>query len=375
MKKLLLLILLLPAAVMADPSVSSDASQSIDNSSSDTFKRDKSLTTDKGDGRKHTDSDSKEKAKEGSTSQSHSSKISTNADNSQSGSTDLNINSILLREFINRYEKTDPDPRLSKSQNIFASCKPLTGIISEYPILNSCPVAGMGTDVSQVVPLRLATHFAVGSCGAWGGANDGGGGTQLKLDFDPSLKVVSQYARCRIIASEWISEAAKRAETTGLRDENQVHQRIQVVFAEMDKDQFLFNSVVKRSAELWDNANCTPNLERYNDFKEPDMACGIFSVKGNSITVNGQETLSANSIAGRSFKIAISSSDAESVAVDDSKSVDRRESVAVRSSNSNETYDEDSRKASLSKSKSTDLSNSAKTDQSAGNNLSATPKD
>lgn len=378
MKKIIIIMLaLMPSLAQADPSLSSDANRSIDNSRSNSIKRDKSLSADKSRGNRATESDSRERAKEGSISNSHSEKVGTTADRSKSGSIDVNINGLLLKEFVAHYERQNPQPGMARVQQVFAGCKPLTGIVTEYPTLNSCPGNGgrAGTDVTDVVPRRLATHFSTGSCGAWGAGKDEGSAFQQTFDMDPENRAVSQYARCRIIASAWLDEAANRAVTESARSEQEVRDRIRQTFNQMDTDELLFEKMRLDALDIWANANCAPTLERYPDFQKPDIQCGIFTVDGASITVENRETLSANSIAGRSYKIAISSSDAESIAADDSTSADRRESYAERESDSRERFREAKKTASMSKSKSMDRSSSSKVDRSSGSSMSAAPKE
>ena len=378
MKKIIIFLLaLLPVVAHADPSISSDAGRSIDNGQSNTIKRDKSLSADKSRGNRSTESDSRERVREGSTSKSHQERLGQSSEHSNSGSVDLNINSLLLKEFVAHYERQRPQPGMARVQQVFADCKPITGIVNEYPTLNSCPGGGggglEGTDTADIVPRRLATHFSTDACGQWG--NDDTRSYQQRFSLDPANRVVGQYARCRIIASSWLAEAANRATTERARSEQEVRDRVQLVFSEMDADDRLFEKMRLDAADLWPSANCAPSLERYPEFQKPDIQCGIFTVEGNSITVENRETLSATSIAGRSYKIAINSSDSESVAVDDSTSADRRESYAERESDSRERFRESKKTASLNKSKSLDRNATSKVDRRAGSSMNAIPKE
>ena len=83
MKKLIIMLALMPLLSHADPSVSVNNSQ------------------------RATDSDSREKAKEESRSSSHNKKAGSSWDKSKSYSTDVNINGLLLREFTARYERAN----------------------------------------------------------------------------------------------------------------------------------------------------------------------------------------------------------------------------------------------------------------------------
>lgn len=379
MKKLLIILALLPTIAAADPSISSDAGRSIDNSQSNSIKNDKSLSADKSRGQRHADSDSRERAREQSLSRSHSEKIGSSAEKSRSGSVDLNINTVLLKEFVNRYERTQPQQGMQQVQKVFASCKPLSGIVTEYPTLNSsisAPTGGgaPGTfDENDVVPRRLAYHFAKGTGGQWGNSSDS---TALQESYNmPSQnEEVGKYARCRIIASKWVAEAGERLGATTVRSEAEVRDRIDQAFTEMENDQQVFEQIRGETMQLWQSAECAPTLQRWPDFSKPNLICqGVIEVDGNSIIIENQETLSAGSIAGRSYKIAINSSENQSVGMDDSISKDARTSRSERAGDSNERYTESKKTASLSKSKSMDKSNSSKLDRSSGNSMNATP--
>ena len=376
------LILLLGMLTMghahANPSVSSDAGQTTDNGESETIKRDKSLSADKSRGDRVTHSDSADRAAEKSLSKSHQSRTGSNAQDSQSASVDVNINGLLLKEFVKHYETTQPQVDAPRVKMVFAECLPMTGMLTEYPIFNSCPSLEGGhsaMDMEAVVPLRLATRWSSGGCGNWGvgGSNDNQAVTKYR--WNPDNPAVGRYGRCRIIASSWLAEAASRASTTSARNEGEVTERIQSVFDQMDADEPLFLKMRQDAINLWQQARCAPSMVRFNDFKSPELNCGIFAVEGNHITVNYRETLSSSAISGQSFKIAINTSESNSVAVDYSVSSDARVSASVRESDSRDRFAERKKTASMSKSHSTDSTASDKVDTSSGANIQASPKE
>ncbi len=291
----------------------------------------------------------------------------------------MNINGLLLQEFVKRYEISQPGTDAPRVQQVFAQCRPMTGLLTEYPIFNSCPSYSGGghsnMDMEAVVPMRLATRWASGGCGNWGGAGDKDSQSVSQFPWNPDNRAVAQYARCRIIASSWLSEAAARASTTTVRSEDEVRDRIRVVFDRMDQDESLFVKMRQSAMELWSQARCSPTMVRYMDFKKPDLDCGIFSVEGRQVTVNYRETLSSSAIDGQSYKIAINSSDSNSVATDDSTSRDARVSAAIRESDSRDRFAEAKKTASMSKSHSMDSTTSDKVDTSSGASIQASPKE
>jgi hypothetical protein len=290
-------------------------------------------------------------AKDKSKSESHSEKVGRAAQSANSQSAELNVNSVMLREFIRRYEQK-PFTGGTRSQYIFSECKPLTGIINEYPTLNSTPsVNGRGGIVfepNNIVPRRMARHFEAGagsSTGVVQGATLGNPsstgvnsdlsktGMQSNYDMPAQNQEVGRYARCRIIASWWIDQAAQRATSESARSEREVVERIQQVFDEMDKDSELFENYVNNAIDLWKSAECSATLKRWPDFNKPELICyGTLVIEGNNIEVENQPTLSASSIAGRSYKIAIQSSNSNSVAVEDSVGSEKRQSASERQS-------------------------------------------
>ena len=375
---ILLLGMLTVGHAHANPSVSSDAGQSNDNSESETIKRDKSLSADKSRGNRVTHSDSADKASEKSLSRSHQNRVGKSADDSNSASIDININGLLLQEFVKRYETTPPGNDAPSVQMVFAECRPLTGIMTEYPIFNSCPSMEGGhsvMDMEAVVPMRLATRWTSGGCGNWGvgGSNDIQAISQFP--WNPANPAVGRYARCRIIASSWLAEAAERASTTTARSEREVVGKIQSVFSQMDADEPLFLKMRQDALDLWQHARCAQTMVRLNDFKKPALNCGIFSVEDQRVSVNYRETLSSSAIAGQSFKIAINSSDSNSAASDDSVSNDARVSASVRESDTLDRFSERKKTASMSKSHSMDTTTSDKVDTSSGASIQASPKE
>ena len=351
MKKSLIVALFLPTIAFADPSISSDAGRSIDNSQSNSIKNDKSLSADKSRGQRHADSDSRERAKEQSLSRSHSEKIGQSAERSKSYSSDININGLLIREFTSRYERNYQGS--GAAGEYFAACQTMLKALPNYPTFNVSTGAIEGRNAVE----RSLSY-----------------GENAPPPASAREPYLSRYSQCRITASYWLSEAGDRTTNQSITTENEVQQKVRDTFIAMDSDPYLFQTLRQKSRETWANADCSGSqIEDFKHFKSPALRCGVFSFEGSDIQVDYRKTLSESSINGRSYKIAINASESESVGMDDSISKDARVSRSERAGDSNERYTESKKTASLSKSKSMDKSNSSKLDRSSGNSMNATP--
>lgn len=365
MKKLIILMLaLLPALAQADASVSSDAGRSIDNSQSTAGKRDKSLSTDKSQGRRSTDTDSRETAKEKSLSKSHSQKTGKSAESSKSSSIDININGLLLREFTARYERDNTGT--GTAGDYFFTCKPLTRALIDYPIVSWEGYSNKGeimsrNDFIQSIQGKPGYISRPSFDNGW--------------PVDPSNRYISRYAQCRITASYWVVEAGDRASSQKVGSEAGVKERVRQVFNEMDADESLFAELRQRARTLWSQANCAPWVQDFKSYKSPQIECGVFGFTDKTFTVENRETLSESSIDGRSYKIAVSAQTSDTVAEDDSVSFDDKVSASERKGDSIEHFKESKKTASLNKSKSLDRNSSSKVDRSSGNSMNAAPKD
>lgn len=372
------LLALLPGLALAEPSQSSDSGRDKDTSRSSSIKRDQSLSADKARGNRTTRSDSRENSRETSSSHQSQERSGNSWDRSTSGSMELNVNSILMREFVRHYERTRSQPGMSRVQKVFADCKPVSGVVTEYPTLNSTITLGDGysvIDTNHIVPRRLATHFVQNTGGAWGQASDQTGLVNT-YDMPAGHPEVGRYARCRIIASKWVAEAGDRVTAYSARSETEVRQRITEVFNQMDSDDRLFERFRMEALELWQQADCAPTLRRWNDFQKPELHCyGVFVIDGNSIEVENQQTLSEQSIAGRSFKVSLEQSESTNYAREDSNSEEDRRGYSERESDQRERFAESKKTASMSKSKSSDRGSSSKETRSSGAGFKVVPKD
>lgn len=386
---------LLPILAHADTSVSSDAGRRIENGQSDTIKRDKSLSTDKTQGNKISKSASQEKSTEKSKNHSKSKKTTKSANSVKSNSVDVNINGLLIREFTARYELDGTGSGLAGSY--FWVCKPLTRALADYPTLYWGPDPTVDALFNKKVAQRnFAGQLEIlsrGSIGGLGHYHKEVIGRNLASQLymregnisRPSLNTgtfshydlfYSRYVQCRMTASYWVAEAGQRAAAQIVRTEADASSRINQVFIEMDADDSLFQKLRQRARILWEQESCSKTLQDLNEFKSPDIQCGVFSYVGNTFTVENRETLSEASIDGRSYKISVSASAGDTVAEDDSVSSDDKVSSTNKKGESTDSYRENKKTASMNKSKSLDQNNSSKVDRSTGNSVNAAaPKD
>jgi hypothetical protein len=359
-----LLILLLGLLTMghahANPSVSSDAGQSTDNSESESIKRDKSLSADKSRGNRVTHSDSEDRAREKSLSRSHQKRTGISAEKSNSYSADVSINGLILREFTARYERGNVGA--GTAWDYFHTCRPLMNALVDYPVRDWMHTGG-GLAGSR-------TEVMKGGLNGWVQSRPG-----IVAQVSTDDVYIHRYAQCRMTASYWVAEAANRSIAKSVTSEAEVQQRIRDVFSQMDADEPLFQNLRQRARDVWEQASCSNWLDDWDKFKGPDIQCGVFSYEGNSFTVENRQTLSELAIDGRSYKIAINYSNSESKSEDQSVSADARVSASVRESDSRDHFAEAKRTASMSKSHSMDESSSDKVDRSSGASIQASPKE
>lgn len=353
---LFIFILIIPSISFADPSLSSKAGRSSEDSQASTMKRDKSLSAEKARGNRATDSDSREHAREVSRSKGLQTRQSISSEISDSYSADVNINGLLLREFTSRYERSTTGRGLAWTY--FNACKPLMNAVVDYPVWNLTE----GGVTGRVEAMHTQSRYV---------ATRGDGVVQPSPD--PSNRFIARYAQCRMTASYWLSTAGDRTTRQQVTSEEEIRDRIRNTFQQMDLDESLFIQLRQRARDIWANAICSNWLDDYQHFQSPNLECGVFSFIGQNFTVENRETLSEAGINGRSYKVAVSAQASQSASVDDTESADARVSYAEREGDSRERYREARKSASLSKSTSRDSGMSSKVDSSAGNDISATP--
>ena len=357
---LILLIFLLPQIAVADPSQSTDSGRDTDTSRSNQKKRDKSLSADKARGNRATQSDSIENSRERSRSNSRSNSFSSNNDLTDSYSSDININGLLLREFSRRYERTK-DWR-GQAGLYFSTCRPLLNAVPDYPVQDFTNGGIQGRNAAMQNNQNSGYLISRG---------DG----LAPPKVDSNNRYISRYAQCRMTASYWIAEAGDRVSSRTVTDERQVQSLIRETFGDMDGDEGVFQELRQRARDTWQDASCSNWLDDFNHYKSPELDCGVFTFIGKSFTVEYRETLSENSINGRSYKISMSASESESFASEDSVSTESRTSHAERDSDQRERFTEAKKTASMSKTKSTDRSRSSKETRSSGSGFKVVPKD
>lgn len=129
---------------------------------------------------------------------------------------------------------------------------------------------------------------------------------------DANDPVVSDYAKCRIAAHFWVTAAAMHLaqESIVFTSEEAAKAEIDRIFDVMDESPDLFSRIVGKTNQVWDSAICSSSLP-FND-ESLTFNCGTFVADASSnpprFVVNGRETLSSNGIDGKKFKIAMSQS-------------------------------------------------------------------
>ncbi|MEW6057960.1 MAG: hypothetical protein AB1540_15235 [Bdellovibrionota bacterium] len=346
------------ASASANPSVGSDAGRSFESGSTSSMKRDKSLSADKARGDRQTITKSRERAHEQSQTESNSESRGRSFEKSKSSEVSLNINGILLQQFVKRYERTAEGEGMAGAY--FSACKPISTALSDYPVWSF--------DQGKVTG-RTEAMYGNGN-GMIASRGDG----VVVLYVDSNDTYIRRYAQCRMTASAWLSHAGDLANRTSPKSEQEVVKIIQEVFHQMDLDGELFIQIRQQSRDDWDQqAYCSQWLGDYKDFTEPDMDCSVFQFKGRDMYVKNRKTLSDDSIDGRSFTISLSGSESDSYRVENSSTSDDSVSRSARMSDSDERFRERKNTATLSKSKSSEASTSTKLDRGSKAGVNSTP--
>lgn len=344
----------------ADPSVSSDAGRSAESSNSASMKRDKSLSADKARGRRETESQSRERAREKSESVSKSERQGQAWDRSNSYSVDINLNGLLLKEFVQRYERQRAGT--GPAGAYFGECRPILNSLTDYPVWDLTQGDVSGRSAAMHPQNAIHGRYVLSR------------GDNLVQPFvDPSNPYIRRYSQCRMTASYWLSEAGERASRMHIQSEDQVGRIILETFVGMDEDASLFMQLRQQARDVWEDAYCSNWLDDFEHFKSPEIECGVFSFHGSDFFVENRQTLSESAIDGKSYKITMNISESQNYALEDSSSVDDRTSKSVRASESQEKFREAKKTATLSKSKTSEQSSSNKLDRGSKAGVNATP--
>lgn len=361
-------------AAQAAPSVGTDATQSTETTDSSTLVREKKMSIDKSNSKSKTISRSKEHARERSQEQSASKRKSKEARASKSFSKDVNINSMLLAEFVRHYEQQIPSAGQPEVVRYFATCKPLTAAQRDYPTLNTqTPPVSVGdlfrdnavTGRGSALPMTVSAMRSVGS--------EFFQGTAENYPADPQIPTISRYAQCRMTASSWIAAAAEKVSAAPVHDVSEIARNIASAFSAMDADSRLFLSLRQQARDDWAHAQCTPWLKWQGDYRGPEIDCGVFEFKGDKFYVNRRETLSESAIAGASYKIAINSDQSTSSSTELASSTTSRVSDSDRNGVTVDVSTENRQSDSMGKTKSSTSGDSSVYRDGATNSINATP--
>lgn len=343
---------LLSIPAFADPTVSSDNGRSYESNSSDKLSRDKKLEASKSRSKAHRNTDSDERATEASTNRGDRQSWSRSRENGRSASIDININGALISEFVSHYEKRDPSQADPLAVQYFATCKPILNKDVDYPTLSGFIGARLSqprADYSQITSRKGAIHYTKAHLNPRGSGADGSDQLQTYFEMRPDAPYVSRYARCRIVAHFFLSEASNRAVDGEVASEKEIRSRIQTVFDEMDQDDQMFEDMQQEARNLWASATCSPTLTIWAEYKGPEIVCSVFNYTSAGFEVDYRKTLSAEAIDGRTYKIAVNGALSDSYTDENSQGNDYRKSVASRTSDSRERAVEQRKQASMSR--------------------------
>ncbi|MDD4911905.1 MAG: hypothetical protein PHP57_06375 [Sideroxydans sp.] len=335
----LLAIFSMSATAQADPTISADSGKGIDQTKTKKQTLDKKQEASKSRSRAHRNTDEDSRATEASTNKADRQSWSRSRESGRSASIDININGALISEFVSHYEKREPSQADPLAVQYFATCKPIMNAQVDYPTLNGWFGARLSqpqADYSQIVGRKGAIHYSKAHMNPRGSGADGSDQLMTYFEMKPEATYISRYARCRIVAHFFLSEASNRAVEGEVQSEKEIRNRIQNVFDEMDQQEDMFTDMQQEARTLWASATCSPTLTIWGEFKGPEMQCGVFNYTSAGFEVDYRKTLSADAIDGRTYKIAVNGALNDSYTDENSQGNDYRKSVASRTADTRE---------------------------------------
>ncbi len=417
MRRYLLAAALAVVAVLpayADPTTGAGASRSTDTGGSEKINREKSVSQDKSSGNKSSRSSSREASRERSREIKEGLADKQEESRKRDLSVKLNVNPLLVSEFIAEFEAgvaSSPASKMESAREFFAACRPFGNLDADFPvlmygILDLRPAADGGRDlyashhqlVGHIVPANLL-HLSSGSGSSYvipittksrAGGN-WGGLTVLKDVLLPPAEEnlrggsIAYYAACRIAAHFFISQAADATMTIierqgwKVREEADMRKAIRTTYrhlgdpAQPGVDEF-WRQVVVRTIETWRAARCAPFIGYAHKVGAGhSLDCGTFRIAGDSIFVSGVPTLSADAIDGRRIEIALSTGDNDTHTASRESNHSAKESRSSKLSESSENYADSKRTGTMKASRSSDTTTGRKIGRDAKTDTSAKP--
>lgn len=377
----------------ANPTSGAGASRSTETGGSDKINREKSVSQDRSSGNKASRSRSRETSRESSRESKEGAAAKQEESSKRDLSVKLNVNPLLISEFIGEFESVssaEPVSDMKSARAFFAACRPFSNIDVDFPVL----APGIyDVDRLQVPPANIVqiggSRIAITNKGR-AGAQWGGLKAVEKVLLPPSEKnmnggTIAYYAACRISAHYFISQAAEHLlaviEQRGLKirgeeDMRKLTRHVYRFLADESNDgvRNFWGSIVVRSLDTWKQARCAPFLGYPSKILGGHtMDCGVFRTTGDAVYVAGVPTLSTDAIDGRRIEIALSRGDSDTRTASRESSRSTRDSSSSKTSDSSETYADSKRTAGMKASKASETTTSRKTGRDAKADVSAAP--
>lgn len=367
MRCLFLVTSLISIPVFADPSVSSDASRQKEQSGGEKVVRDKKLSVDKSTGNKATATNSRENTAESSIDRKTTEKQGKEQSLKRDYTVQVDINSLLIREFMMRYEAGLQQPAMSSKAGsvlfkFFADCKPFGNILSGYPVAvpGRQPNGELGVAVVTARQAAATTSFY-----------------QSDRPFlaDATHPVIQDYGVCRLAAHYYMTEAAERVSRSKVVSENDVRSEIESVFNDLEQDEAALQRINNQVWKTWNAAVCGPWLRQANQYNgTPAMQCGTVKIEGEQVFVFGMPTLSKDAIDGKRYQVSIAMGDSDTRSAEKSLERSSKTSVAQKASSSSERYAEIKRDAQFSRTTQAETGSTSRTQRGSQSSVSVNPK-
>ena len=414
--------LLLGLPAHANPTVSSGASESVDQSQSGKTMRERSMSTDHSTSSKASRSRSTDRSREHSHERSRTRKRARDRKTSRDVQTKINVNAMLIQRFIVDYEARGAASK-GWATTYFGGCRPFTGINTQFPVLSravdtSDQLQSLGDDErvnwprwpdskNGIVFMRIANIYRSPIVTrAWEIQNVQQGESLIPLTkhgadagirysmFAPkgiaappaaSVRdgdtVAGRYIQCRIVAHFAVTAAADELQReqsmrrfTSAAD---VSAAIDHIYADYITRQSVERGIAREARAVQQQIQqCAPFLKNVGDnVTGHDLDCGVFAISGNTFTVDGIPTLSPDAINGRKYEIALSNSSSESTGDETASKFSDSNKTSSKSGTSSDASTESKTSVGLKRSHSSDTTGTTKSNRDSGSKTEAGPRD
>jgi hypothetical protein len=282
---------------------------------------------------RHTKDEKRQHAREKSKSATSSTKQSSDQKSDNSFTVEDNINSLLIKTFIDHYES---------GSNSGSGPGWLSGLSTSIPDYYNTPqgqhalewlrsvarndlIAQNGLDVTPDYHCKpfsnISYDFPVFFRLTVGRAGEANGSPELdKIRSSNTLasigyKAVFDYVVCRVEANIILTAAGDFVAHQGqvFSSERDVSEQIDEFFHEIDSSQEIQDKIIAGTDDIMNQVSCSGALPHIGVSNDLTLNCGVFYANAGSgeFRIFGRQTMSSSAIDGKSYKVSISQGNSE----------------------------------------------------------------